>query len=109
MEVAQPEGHLEKNGAAGLCGEGSVHVQVAAEGGGKVLHHQLGQLGACLYTHAQELDYVRVVELAKQLTLCSKPDVGGGKTEESATTMNTWSNHDTLIMNTSKYSQRGKC
>ena len=78
MEVVQPEGHLEKNGAAGLSGESSMRVQTAAEGGGKVLHHQLGQLGACLYTHAQELDYVRVVELAKQLRLCSKPDVGGG-------------------------------
>ena len=39
VEVAQPKGHLEKNGAAGLSGEGSVRVQTAAEGGGKVLHH----------------------------------------------------------------------
>ena len=65
VEVAQPEGHLEKNGAAGLSGKGSVRVQTVADGGRKVLHHQLGQLGACLYMHAQELDYVRVVELAK--------------------------------------------
>ena len=65
MEVAQPECHLEKNGVAGLSGEGSVRVQTAAEGSGKVLHHQLGQLGACLHTHAQELDDVWVVELAK--------------------------------------------
>ena len=65
VEVAQPEGHLEKNGAAGLSGEGSVRVQTVVEGGGKVLHNQFGKLGACLYTHAQELDYVRLVELPK--------------------------------------------
>ena len=65
VEVAQSEGHLEKDGAAGLGGEGSVHVQTAEEGGGQVLHHQFRQLGACLQTNAQELDYVRVVESSK--------------------------------------------
>ena len=74
VEVAQPEGHLQQDGAANLGWEGTVCVQTAAEGGGQVLHHQLRQLGACLHTHAQELDYVRVVELPKQLTLCSKSE-----------------------------------
>ena len=77
VEVAQPKGHLEKNGRAGIGRKGSVCVQTAAEGGGHVLHHQLGQLGARFHMHAQELDYVWVVESPKQLTLCSKSDVGG--------------------------------
>ena len=74
MEVAQSEGHLQQDAAANLGWEGTVRVQTAAEGGWQVLHHQLRQLGACLHTHAQELDYVRVVELPKQLTLCSKSE-----------------------------------
>ena len=74
VEVAQPEGHLQQDAAANLGWEGTVRVQTAAEGCGQVLHHQLRQLGACLHAHAQELDYVRVVELPKQLTLCSKSE-----------------------------------
>ena len=73
VEVAQPEGYLQQDAAADVCWEGTVCIQTAAEGGGQVLHHQLWQLRACLHTHAQELDYVRVVELPEQLTLCSKP------------------------------------
>ena len=65
VEVAQPDGHLEKDGAAGLGGEGSVHVQTVAEGCRQVLHHQFGKLRACLHTHAQELDYMWVVKLPK--------------------------------------------
>ena len=65
VEVAQPEGHLQQDTIANLSWEGTVRVQTAAEGGGQVLHHQLGQLGACLHTHTQELDYVRVVESPK--------------------------------------------
>ena len=74
VKVAQPEGHLQQDGAANLGWEGTVRVQTAAKGCGKVLHHQLRKLGACLHTHTQELDYVRVVELPKQLTLCSKSE-----------------------------------
>ena len=75
VEITQPEGHLQQDAAANLGREGTVRVQTAAEGGGQVFHHQLGQLGACLHTHAQELDYVWVVELPKQLTLCSKSEM----------------------------------
>ena len=73
VEVAQPEGHFQHDTTADLSGEGTVCVQTAAEGSGQVLHHQLGQLRVCFHTHTQELDYVGMVELSKQLTLCSKP------------------------------------
>ena len=52
VEVAQPEGHLQQDATTNLSWEGTMRIQTAAESGGQVLHHQLGQLGACLHTHA---------------------------------------------------------
>ena len=77
VEVAQPEGHLQQDAIANLSGESTIHIHTTAKSGGQVLHHQLGKLRTFFHMHTQELDYMRVVELSKQLALCSKTDGRG--------------------------------
>ena len=73
VEIAQAECHFKQDATAYLGWEMAMFIQTEAEGGGKVFHHQFGKLGACLHTYTHELDYVGVVELSKQFTLCNKP------------------------------------